>query len=86
MEESRRLVVGTVRTIAGRRITPVAELSLFRHGDAVIGHATLKAVVVQEDGDVYALGLAGEIPLEALLGDIPDLKTRLSQDSLTDPA
>jgi hypothetical protein len=85
MEKSRRIVVGSVREIAGRRIVPVAELSFTRHGDAVIGQAALKALVVQEDGETYALGLAGEIPLEALLLEVPDLKTRLLQASTAPP-
>ena len=85
MEKSRRIVVGSVREIAGRRIVPVAELSFTRQGDAVIGQAALKALVVQEDGETYALGLAGEIPLEALLLEVPDLKTRLLQASTAPP-
>jgi len=81
MEESRRIVVGSAREIAGRRITPIAEISFIRHGDAVIGRAALKAVVVQDEGDTYALGLAGEIPLETLIADVPELEARLSPDS-----
>lgn len=78
MEESRRIVAGSVREIDGRRLTPVAEISFVRHGDAVIGRAALIAVVVQEDGETYALGLAGEIPLESLYADVPGLEARLS--------
>jgi len=85
MEESRRIVVGSSREIAGRRITPIAELLFIRYGDAVIGRATLKAVVVQDEGDTYALGLDGEIPIEKLLCEVPGLKERLSPDSHQTP-